>query len=79
MLTAQYDMEPLLNSYHLGLTTIFDELNDRVMLIVKAPKEMILAAKINGGFDIFIVPPDNKKFTLLRYVVPSRRLRGHQL
>ncbi|EEV5301816.1 hypothetical protein HF405_002035 [Salmonella enterica] len=61
MLTAQYDMEPLLNSYHLGLTTIFDELNDRVMLIVKAPKEMILAAKINGGFDIFIVPPDNKK------------------
>lgn len=61
MLTAEYNMEPLLNSYSLGLAAIFDEVNERVMLIVKAPKEYILTAKVNGGFDIFIVPPDNEK------------------
>lgn len=48
-------LEPMLQ-FPVGLRFATFEGRPRPVLLVKAPKECILAAKINGGFKIYLVP-----------------------
>lgn len=57
MLTIQYpQVVPIVEELSLGLWPISFRDESRPNLIVKTNKEMLLAAKINGGFKIYVIP-----------------------
>ena len=57
MLTILHpELIPLIQEFPFGLLPLLIEDNSVPILIVKAPKETLLAAKVNQGFNIYIVP-----------------------
>jgi len=57
MLTVLYpEILPIVQSFPIGLLPISIRGESRPKLIIKAPKEGILAAKVNHGFKIYIAP-----------------------
>jgi len=57
MLTFRHtEIMPLVCQFPIGLLPLVFGGDERLKLVVKAPKEAILAAKINGGFKVYAIP-----------------------
>lgn len=57
MLTLLHpEIMPLVCQFPIGLLPLIFGGNERPKLVVKAPKEAILAAKLKGGFKIYVIP-----------------------
>jgi len=50
------ELQPLINEYPIGLRILQIRDEDLPWLIIKAPKEFLLAARLNKGFKIYVVP-----------------------
>ena len=50
------ELQPLVEEYPIGLRVVKTKIEELPLLIIKAPKEFLLAARINKGFKIYVVP-----------------------
>ncbi len=57
MLTIRYpEVIPIVKELSAGLLPVSFRDESRPNLIIKATKEMLLAAKVNGGFKVYVFP-----------------------
>ena len=57
MLTILHpEVVPLINDLSTGLLPLLFGDESRTKLVVKAPKEVLLAAKVNNGFKLYVIP-----------------------
>ncbi len=57
MITILYpELQPLVEEYPIGLRILKTKVEKLPLLIIKAPKEFLLAARLNKGFKIYVAP-----------------------